>query len=77
MVWLWRGAPLLVDAPSFVELAIIEADPDVRGDTSSGGSRPACWKLGRWCVCRCSWCVARRVRVDTRSGDYVARVRAA
>lgn len=46
MVSLWNGAPLLVDAPGFVELAVIQTDPDVRGDTSSCGSKPARLETG-------------------------------
>ena len=77
MVSLWNSVPLLVDAPGFVELTVIEADPGVRGDTSSAGSKPV--RLETGAVVRVPLFVMRgeTIRVDTRSGDYVARVRAA
>ena len=77
VVSLWNGVPLLVDAPGFVELTVIEADPGVRGDTSSAGSKPV--RLETGAVVRVPLFVMRgeTIRVDTRSGDYVARVRAA
>ena len=74
-VSLWSNTPLLVDAPAFVELIIIETDPGVRGDTSGGGGKPA--RLETGAVVRVPLFVGRgeTIRVDTRSGEYVARVR--
>ena len=41
VVTLWNGDPLAVTPPNFVELTIAQTDPGVRGDTATGGSKPA------------------------------------
>ena len=45
-VTLWNGTPLLVTPPNFVNLAVVETDPGVRGDTSGGGGKPATLETG-------------------------------
>ena len=74
-VTLWNNAPLVVEAPNFVELEIIETDPGVKGDTASGGVKPA--KLATGAVVRVPLFVdqGELIRVDTRSGEYVSRVK--
>lgn len=74
-VTLWNNVPLLVAPPNFVELEIVETDPGVRGDTASGGVKPA--KLATGAVVRVPLFVEQGevVRVDTRTGDYVSRVK--
>ena len=64
-----------MDAPNFVELEIIETDPGVRGDTASGGVKPATLSTGA--VVRVPLFVEQGevIRVDTRSAEYVARVK--
>lgn len=75
VVTLWNGAPLSVAAPNFVELTIVETDPGLRGDTSSGGGKPA--KLETGATVRVPLFVenGEKVRVDTREGSYVSRVK--
>ncbi len=75
IVTLWNGAPLLVTPPVFVELEITETDPGVRGDTSGGGGKPA--KLETGAVVRVPLFVGQgeRIKVDTRSGEYMSRVK--
>ena len=75
IVTLWNGAPLLVTPPVFVELEITETDPGVRGDTSGGGGKPA--KLETGAVVRVPLFVGQgeRIKVDTRSGEYISRVK--
>lgn len=72
-VSLWDGVPLRVQAPAFVELAVVDTDPGVRGDTSGGGGKPAQLETGA--MVRVPLFVGRgeTVRVDTRSGEYVGR----
>ncbi|MEO7430479.1 MAG: elongation factor P [Dokdonella sp.] len=72
---LWNGAPLIVTAPIFVELEIVETDPGVRGDTSGGGGKPA--KLETGAVVRVPLFVGQneKIKVDTRSGEYMSRVK--
>lgn len=75
VVTLFNGVPLVVAAPNFVELAITETDPGVRGDTSGGGGKPA--KLETGAVVRVPLFVGQgeAIRVDTRTGEYVSRVK--
>ncbi|MFY2764564.1 elongation factor P [Arenimonas sp. MALMAid1274] len=75
VVTLWNGTPIAVQAPNFVELKIIETDPGVRGDTSGGGGKPA--KLETGAVVRVPLFVNQDeiIKVDTRSGEYVSRVK--
>ncbi len=72
---LWNGAPLSLEPPNFAELKITETDPGVRGDTSGGGGKPATLETGA--VIRVPLFVneGEVVRVDTRTGEYVARVK--
>ncbi len=66
--------PADVQVPSAVEMAVTETEPGLRGDTASGGGdKPATLESG--VQVRVPLFVERgdRIRVDTRSGDYVAR----
>jgi elongation factor P len=75
MLTLWNGNPLAVMAPNFVVLKIVETDPGVRGDTSGGGGKPA--KLETGAVVRVPLFVQQGelIKVDTRIGEYVSRVK--
>lgn len=72
---LWNNTPLIVLPPNFVELEIIETDPGVRGDTASGGVKPATLSTGA--VVRVPLFVEQgeTIRVDTRTSEYVSRVK--
>ena len=72
-VMLWNNEPLNVTAPSHVELKIVESDPGVRGDTATGGGKPA--KLETGAVVRVPLFIneGEVIRVDTRTGEYIAR----
>ena len=68
-----RGSPLAVEVPTFVELAVTETDPGVRGDTASGGSKPATLETGAVIQVPLFINVGDRLRVDTRTGTYIER----
>ncbi len=72
---LYNGSPIAVEPPNFVTLKIIETDPGMRGDTSGGGNKPA--KLETGAVVKVPLFVQEGeiIKVDTRSGDYVSRVK--
>lgn len=74
-VTLWNGAPLAVDPPNFVVLRIVETDPGLKGDTSGGGGKPATLETGA--VVRVPLFVQtdELIKVDTRIGEYVSRVK--
>src|SRR5918998_53686 len=66
--------PSDVQIPSAVELAVTETEPGVKGDTASGGGdKPATLESGVTVRVPLFVNIGDRVRVDTRSGDYVSR----
>ncbi|HMD58295.1 MAG TPA: elongation factor P [Steroidobacteraceae bacterium] len=73
IVTLWNNVPLVVTPPAHVELKIVETDPGVRGDTATGGQKPA--KLETGAVVRVPLFIneGEVIRVDTRSGEYISR----
>lgn len=74
-VTLWNGNPLSVAAPNFVELKVVDTEPGVRGDTAQGGTKPATLETGAIIKLPLFVEQGEVVRVDTRSGEYVSRVK--
>lgn len=72
-VTLWNGHPILVAAPNFVTREVVETDPGLKGDTSSGGSKPAKLETGAVVKVPLFIQTGESVRVDTRTGEYVSR----
>ena len=72
---LWNGEPLSVAPPNFVVLEITGTDPGVRGDTASGATKPATVETGAVVKVPLFVNQGERIRIDTRSGEYVARAR--
>jgi elongation factor P len=74
-VTLWNNDVIAVVPPNFVELQITETDPGVRGDTASGGGKPATLETGA--VVKVPLFVEQGevIKVDTRTGEYVGRVK--
>lgn len=72
-VTLWNEVPLVVYAPNTVELTIVETDPGVKGDTATGGSKPA--KLETGATVRVPLFIQQgeKIKVDTRTGEYLNR----
>ena len=68
-----NGAPFGVQLPTFAELSVVKTDPGVRGDTASGGSKPATLETGAVIQVPLFITVGDRLRVDTRAGVYVER----
>ena len=68
------GRPSDVQVPSAVELTVTQTDPGVRGDTASGGgNKPATLETGATINVPLFVDVGQRVKVDTRSGEYMSR----
>lgn len=68
------GEPADVQLPSAVDLEIAETEPGLRGDTASGGgTKPAKLQTGAQIQVPLFIETGERVRVDTRTGDYVSR----
>jgi elongation factor P len=70
-----KGQPINIDLPMFVELAIAKTDPGVRGDTASGGSKPATLESGAVIKVPFYLNEGDVVKVDTRSGTFIERVK--
>ncbi len=72
-VTLYNGVPLSVQPPNFVELEIVDTDPGLKGDTASGGSKPATLSTGAVVKVPLFLNQGDTVRVDTRTGEYQGR----
>ena len=72
---LWNDAPLSISPPNFVELAIAETDPGLKGDTSGGGGKPATLETGAVVRVPLFVQIGEMIKVDTRTGEYVSRVK--
>jgi len=74
-VTLWDGSPLAVMPPNFVILEITETDPGLRGDTSGGGGKAATLETGAVVRVPLFLQIGDRIRVDTRTAEYVSRAK--
>lgn len=69
-----EGRPVTVESPMFVEMSIVETEPDFKGDTASGGGKPAILTSGLKITVPFFVKVGDKVKVDTRTNSYVERV---
>ncbi|WP_101649958.1 elongation factor P [Brevibacterium ihuae] len=69
------GTPLYVELPASVELTIARTEPGLQGDRSTGGSKPATLETGYEIQVPLFLEEGVKVKVDTRSGDYLGRVK--
>ena len=75
MVTLWNGEPISVTPPNFVELTVADTDPGLKGDTAQGATKPATLTTGATVKVPLFVNVGDVLRVDTRTGEYVSRVK--
>ncbi|HOB88380.1 MAG: elongation factor P [Bacillota bacterium] len=73
-IQMYEGAPIGVDLPNSVELTVVETDPGLRGDTVSGGTKPATLETGAVVQVPLFINMGDVIRVDTRTGEYLERV---
>jgi elongation factor P len=73
IVTLWNNVPLQVTPPAHVELKIVETDPGLRGDTATGGQKPAKLETGATVRVPLFLSEGDVIRVDTRTGEYLSR----
>jgi elongation factor P len=71
---MYQGDIVAVEIPASVELAITETEPGVQGDRVSGARKPATLETGKVIQVPLFVNVGDRVKVDTRTGDYITRV---
>jgi elongation factor P len=74
-VLFFNQQPIAVEVPTFVELTVAQTEPGVRGDTATGGTKPATLESGAVVQVPLFINEGDRVRVDTRSGSYIERVK--
>ena len=67
------GTPLYVELPASVELTVSQTDPGVQGDRSTGGTKPATLETGAQISVPLFITTGEKVKVDTRTGDYLGR----
>lgn len=72
-VTLWNNRPIVITPPNFVTLSVTDTDPGLKGDTSSGGSKPATLETGA--VIRVPLFINEGdvLKIDTRTGEYASR----
>jgi len=73
-ITLYNGSPLTVEAPNFVELEVTQTDPGVRGDTASGGAKPATLSTGAVVKVPLFIDVGDVLKIDTRTATYLNRI---
>ncbi|QEP45170.1 elongation factor P [Ectothiorhodospiraceae bacterium BW-2] len=74
-VTLWNGQPISVTPPNHVILRVAETEPGVRGDTATGATKPATLETGAVIQVPLFVEIDEMLKVDTRSGEYISRVR--
>ena len=72
-VTLWNDTPIAITLPNFVVLEVTDTDPGLKGDTSSGGTKPATLSTGYVLNVPLFINIGDRLKVDTRTGAYVSR----
>ena len=70
----YQGEIIGVELPASVELAVTQTEPGVQGDRVSGARKPAELQTGKTVQVPLFVEVGDRIKVDTRSGDYITRV---
>ena len=74
-ILIYEHRPIAVDLPIFIELKVVDAEPGVRGDTASGGSKPAKVETGATIKVPLYLEVGETIKIDTRTRAFVERVR--
>lgn len=71
----YSGEPLTVEVPMFIELKITKTDPGFKGDTASGGSKPAVLESGITVKVPFHLNEGDVIKIDTRTSEYIERVK--
>ena len=73
IVTLWNDQPIAVTPPNFIVLEVMETDPGIKGDTATGGTKPAKVSTGAVVKVPLFISVGDVLKIDTRTGMYVSR----
>jgi len=74
-VQIYNNRPIAIELPNFVELTIVKTDPGIKGDTASGGTKPATLETGAIIQVPLFIREGETIRIDTRTGEYTERVK--
>ena len=74
-ILIYQHQPIAVELPIFIELKVVGGEPGVRGDTASGGTKPAIVETGAVIKVPLYLEVGEVIKIDTRTREYVERVR--
>lgn len=74
-ILIYEHQPIGVQLPIFIELKVVDAEPGVRGDTASGGTKPAIVETGAVIKVPLYLQIGEIIKIDTRTREYVERVR--
>lgn len=74
-VLFYKGRPISVDLPIFVELKIVQTDPGVKGDTATGATKPATLETGAVIKVPLYLSEGEVIKIDTRSRSFVERAK--
>jgi elongation factor P len=69
----WNGNPLEVELPNSVVLEVTQTDPGVKGDTATGGTKPAIVETGAQVMVPLFISIGERIKIDTRTDSYLGR----
>ena len=69
----WNGKPLEVELPNSVVLEITQTDPGVKGDTATGGTKPAIVETGAQVMVPLFLSIGEKIKIDTRTDSYLGR----
>ena len=69
----YQGSPIAVQLPTYVELEVVDTPPGYKGDTATGGTKPATLETGMTLQVPLFVNPGERVKVDTRTGEYLER----
>ena len=69
----YKGNVFAVDPPMFVELEVADTEPGVKGDTAQGGTKNATMETGAVIRVPLFISTGEKIRIDTRTGDYLER----
>ncbi|MEQ8757153.1 MAG: elongation factor P [Coleofasciculus sp. G1-WW12-02] len=69
----WNDQVLEVELPNSVVLEVVETDPGVKGDTATGGTKPATVATGAQVMVPLFISVGERIKIDTRNDSYLGR----
>jgi elongation factor P len=72
-VVMYQGSAIGIDLPNTVELTVVSTEPGIKGDTATGGSKPATVETGYTLQVPLFVNEGDRIIIDTRSGNYISR----